>query len=101
MPHRHKRSVSPMNRSSKSPYQKLVGKELDLLLLAGCSCLLTVLYHPVSEALQISHSVNSSQPAAITQINTTSSNQSGPIHTTLPPKRENIKREEDDEVSPS
>ncbi len=100
MPRRHKRLVAPMNRSPKSRYRKLVGKELDLLLLAGCSCLLTVLYHPVSEVLQTSQSVNGSQPAAITQVNKTPSSQSGPIHTTLPPKQETIKREEDDEVKP-
>ena len=31
----------------------LRGKYLDLLLLAGCSCLITLLHHPVAEALTL------------------------------------------------
>jgi hypothetical protein len=59
-----------------SRLRKPTSKELDLLLLAGCSCLMTLLYHPVAEALQTSPGMNSGSPAIATSttIPTTSMN---------------------------
>lgn len=37
------------HHSSINPW--LSGKNLDLVVLAGCSCLLTLLYHPVIDAV--------------------------------------------------
>ncbi|MGA7932804.1 MAG: hypothetical protein WCA35_04430 [Kovacikia sp.] len=82
-------------RPQNSRTLKLVSRDLDLLLLAGCSCLLTVLYHPVAEALQSAQSVNNAQVAVATQTSKAPVNSTSPIHTTLPPRREAIKEEED------
>ncbi|MDX2100760.1 MAG: hypothetical protein SFW36_23525 [Leptolyngbyaceae cyanobacterium bins.59] len=35
---------------------------MDLWLLAGCSCLLTLLHHPIAEALTASHSATTPLP---------------------------------------
>ncbi len=74
--------------------RKLLSKELDLLLLAGCSCLLTVLYHPVAEALQSAHTANSNQGAIAAQTSKTPSNSTAPMYLSIPPKREEIKEDE-------
>ncbi|MEX0272264.1 hypothetical protein AB3R30_24410 [Leptolyngbyaceae cyanobacterium UHCC 1019] len=57
-------SVKSSIRSRNGRFRKPSSKELDLLLLAGCSCLMTILYHPVAEALQTAPTSGSS--AAIT-----------------------------------
>jgi hypothetical protein len=75
--------------------RKLVGKDLDLLLLAGCSCLLTVLYHPVAEALHSAQLVNNAQAAVATQTSKAPANQTNSIYTTLPPRREEIREDEE------
>jgi hypothetical protein len=94
-----------MNRQSHRPSRisaaplrsrlgwKLRGRELDLLLLAGCSCLITTLSHPVVEALQ-ARSVNSAPAAATTQTQPAQSSSSLAISAALPTRREDIQEEE-------
>lgn len=73
------------------------GKQLDMLVLAGCSCLLTLLYHPVANALQSSSAQAASQSGVevATHINATT-NWAGAVHVTLPPKEETVVDEEDE-----
>ncbi|NJP10840.1 MAG: hypothetical protein HC866_16325 [Leptolyngbyaceae cyanobacterium RU_5_1] len=75
--------------------RKPTSKELDLFLLAGCSCLLTVLYHPVAEALQAHHSSSGAISAIATRTSKTASNPMNAFHLTLLPGRENIQEEEE------
>ena len=90
------RSRSTVFRTPKSLRPPTV-KELDLLILAGCSCLMTVLYHPVAETMQSASTTSggAGNPIA-TQISHT--NPSSPVHTTLPPKRETLRKEEEEEA---
>jgi hypothetical protein len=71
-------------------------KELDLLILAGCSCLMTLLYHPVADALQ-STSSNAS-PTSIS-VNTSSQahtmNAMGHLQVAKPSDHEGIVEEEE------
>lgn len=69
----------------------LRGRELDLLLLAGCSCLITTLAHPVAEALQ-ARSVNVT-PVAV-QTGQAQSSQPMTVGAALPTRREEIHEEE-------
>jgi hypothetical protein len=62
--------ISPVRRR-KGQWRKPNSKELDLLLLAGCSCLMTILYHPVAEALQTAQPSGSSAAIATTTSKTT------------------------------
>jgi hypothetical protein len=74
-------------------WRKPTSKELDLLLLAGCSCLMTVLYHPVASALQPPSSLN----GVSTAITTTAQNSSNPMnafHLVPLPKQDEIQEEE-------
>ncbi|MDX2229136.1 MAG: hypothetical protein NW220_05845 [Leptolyngbyaceae cyanobacterium bins.349] len=82
---------SAANRPAK--VRKPTSKELDLFLLAGCSCLLTLLYHPVAQALQ-SHSGQNSSTAIASQTSTAPTNGMNAFHLTLP-SREEIKEEEE------
>ncbi|MBD2021013.1 hypothetical protein H6F43_12570 [Leptolyngbya sp. FACHB-36] len=75
--------------------RKPTSKELDLLLLAGCSCLLTLLHHPIADGLQSSTSVSRTTPIAA-QVSRTSSGPIGSLHLTLPPEREKIRDDEED-----
>ena len=88
--------IQPIHPTSLSRKRhQLIGKELDLLLLAGCSCLLTLLYHPVAEALQANQVAASAQSPIAIQVNQTPANSSSLIHLALPPAREGI--QDDDE----
>jgi hypothetical protein len=70
--------------------RRLLSKELDLFLLAGCSCLLTLLYHPVADALAPQSSISGSQkvPAQVNSVNFNGT--VAPFHLTLPPEREDL-----------
>jgi hypothetical protein len=82
--------------SQKSPRYKLTTKELDLLLLAGCSCLLTVLCHPTAEAFQ-PHSTNSmSSQVPASQVSQTTPRATSQLLLTLPSKRDEIQSEAED-----
>lgn len=78
----------------KAKGRKPTSKELDLLLLAGCSCLLTVLYHPVAEALQ-THGMGTGSSAISTQASNAPMNSMNAFHMVLPPAREDGKEEEE------
>ena len=71
-------------------------KNLDLALLAGCSCLLTVLYHPVANAFA-SHSAtsatNSGSAASAAGLVTSQPRQSTPLQMTMPQRKLNAKRD--------
>ena len=56
----------PQYRSRSGQWRKPTSKELDLWLLAGCSCLLTVLYHPVANALHAPSATKSGSAIAAT-----------------------------------
>ena len=81
--------------SSRKHRQKLIGKELDLLILAGCSCLLTLLYHPVAEALQTNPSSTTAQSAIATRLSKMPVNVGGMIYLALPPEQEGIQEEDE------
>jgi hypothetical protein len=89
--------MKPASQRQKSRYRKPTSKELDLLLLAGCSCLLTVLYHPVADALQSIQSGSQAQGAISSQVSRVPQ-QAGSIYLTLPPKREEVKEEEEEQA---
>lgn len=98
MPRRRPLRVVSTVESRATQIRKPSGKELDLVLLAGCSCLMTILYHPVADALQASptaaRSVNTDVAA---QVSRTQSTWSTAIQMTLPAKREKIVEEESEE----
>lgn len=80
-------------QNGKAKLRKPSSKELDLFLLAGCSCLLTMLYHPVANALQ-SHSSQSSGSAIAAQTSTTTPNSVTAFHLIVP-SRDEVKEEEE------
>jgi hypothetical protein len=75
-------------------WRKPTSKELDLLLLAGCSCLMTVLYHPVANALQTPGSLNGAT-AALTTTAQTPSNSVNAFHIIPLPKQDEIQEDEE------
>jgi hypothetical protein len=84
------------SQHSAAKLRKPTSKELDLLLLAGCSCLMTVLYHPVAEALQTPQLGGTTNSAIATQTaKTTTHNSMNAFHLVLPATREEITEEED------
>ncbi|MBD1860193.1 MULTISPECIES: hypothetical protein [Trichocoleus] len=63
-------------------------KNLDLFLLAGCSCLLTLIYQPVGEAFSSSGAiVKGTTSVATTAIVETKSRGSSAIQLTLPERK--------------
>jgi hypothetical protein len=63
-------------------------KNLDLFLLAGCSCLLTLIYHPVAEAFSGSEiTLKGTAPVATTAVIETKSQHSSAIQLTLPERK--------------
>ncbi len=78
------------NMPSRKPQRRLLSKELDLLLLAGCSCLLTLLHHPVTEAIQAQSPARTAPVETSTQ--TGSQNTiAGQFAVTMPPERKKAK----------
>lgn len=96
MPRRRPNPVILPAQAPTTRRRKVTGKELDMLLLASCSCLVTVLSHPVANALQSIQSVNTSQGAIAAQVSQAPQS-SGSFYVTMPPKREEIKDEENEE----
>jgi hypothetical protein len=93
MPRRHPKSVNRSSQGRQVGWRKPTSKELDLLLLAGCSCLMTVLYHPVANALQNPAAINGTSTA----ITTTAQIPPSPMnsfHLVPLPKQEEIQEEE-------
>lgn len=88
---RSRSTVSRTRRSLRPP----TGKELDLLILAGCSCLMTILYHPVAETMQSASNPSGGNRPIASEVSRTP--QSTPIHTTLPPQRETLRKEDEEE----
>lgn len=95
MPRTRKPQINSVNRFRKIRLQTPTSKELDLLLLAGCSCLLTVIYHPVADALQSFHSNSPTSGAVSSQMSTTHQASSSVI-LSLPPKRDEIQEDEEE-----
>ncbi len=73
--------------------RKPSSKELDLFLLAGCSCLLTMLYHPVANALQ-THASQTSGSAIAAQTSTAATNSTNAFHLIVPARDEAQEEEE-------
>ncbi len=70
-------------------------KNLDLALLAGCSCLLTVLYHPVANAFA-SHSATTASNGSVAStagLVTSQPQQSNSLQLTMPQRKLNAKRD--------
>jgi hypothetical protein len=92
-----KRSHRPLVRATATPAQlrprflgwRLRSRELDLLLLAGCSCLITTLSHPVAEALQV-RSLNSTTAAVSTHAGQTTQAQIVAMNAAIPAKRDEL-----------
>jgi hypothetical protein len=80
--------------SNRVKLRKPTSKELDLLLLAGCSCLMTVLYHPVADALRTPQSGASVNGAIATHAQKTTTNSMNAFHLVLPPTREESEEED-------
>ncbi len=76
--------VKPMKRSQNC---LLRAKNLDLFLLAGCSCLLTLIYHPVAEAFSESGVIVKGPTAAVTAIVETEPRRLNAIQLTLPERK--------------
>ncbi|MBL1178079.1 hypothetical protein [Pantanalinema sp. GBBB05] len=93
MPRQRRPILLPVSSQRRQP--KLRSKELDLLVLAGCSCLFTLLYHPVAEALQ-SPSINQSQSTTSSHMGQTSVNHTNTSSPALPSRREEIQAEEEE-----
>ncbi len=75
--------------------RQLAGRDVDLLVLAGCSCLMTLLHHPVAEALRSHSTVGSVQPMPAQTQRTGAT-----LHLSLamPPERPTLQGEEEEEV---
>ncbi len=71
--------------------RRLLSKELDLLLLTGCSCLLTLLHHPISEAIQAQSPARNAPLEASTQTGQKDIKLAGQFSVTLPPERKRVK----------
>jgi hypothetical protein len=91
---RYKPQIKLAAHFHKVRLQKPTSKELDLMLLAGCSCLLTVMYHPVADALQSFHSHSHASGAIASQLSP--SPPSSSLVLSMPPRREEIQEEEDE-----
>lgn len=84
--------ISPIR--SRNRFRKPSSKELDLLLLAGCSCLMTILYHPVAEALQTAQT-NGSSTAIATTTSKTAPNAMNSFHLIAQSSRDESQDEEE------
>lgn len=93
MSRRHPNLVNFPQRAHCLRWRKPTSKELDLMLLAGCSCLMTVLYHPVASALQTPSGINGAS-TAITTTAQTASNPMNAFHLVPLPKQDEIQEEE-------
>jgi len=81
----------PLQRTKR---HALVSKELDLVLLAGCSCLMTLLHHPIAEALQsVPATESSTRTEVVAQFNQASEGMT--LSLSLPSKRDEIEDEEE------
>lgn len=86
----------PPSRSARFPQDTtrypLRTQDLDFLILAGCSCLLTLLYHPAIEQIQggskvASSSTSNSAPTSVA---------SHGVYNAVEPKRQSFRIEEDE-----
>ncbi len=93
------RSANDYSRISAAPPRlgrrawKLRGRELDLLLLAGCSCLITTLSHPVAEVLQ-ARAGHATQQAVANQSQPSRSSPSFALEAAVPTRRDELQEEE-------
>jgi hypothetical protein len=93
-------SCNPMTRKRlkqtipglpRKTQRRLLSKELDLLLLTGCSCLLTLLHHPISEAIQAQSPARNAPMEASTQTGQQNVKLAGQFSVTMPPERKKLK----------
>lgn len=80
---------------SRQAQRRLLSKELDLLLLTGCSCLLTLLHHPISEALQAQSPARNAPIETSTQSGQKDVKLAGQFSVTMPPERKKLKVEKE------
>jgi hypothetical protein len=89
--------------SPASPRQLLRTKDIDLLLLAGCSCLLTLLHHPVLEQLSPAGQANGSsgqdKSVAARSGSTSSTPRLSAFPGVMPSERTRFRLEDDEEAS--
>ena len=71
--------------------RRLLSKELDLLLLMGCSCLLTLLHHPISEVIQAQSPARNAPLETSTQTGQSDVKLVGQFSVTMPPERKKMK----------
>jgi len=94
MPNHHRVQPLAHHRQQRSKIRrKPTGKELDLLVLAGCSCLMTLLHHPVSDALK-AHTSTSNVASVPTRSHSTKLLTSFSL--ALPPERERPEIQEEE-----
>lgn len=89
--HQVKQPLQPFKLKRIALHQP-TNKELDLMLLAGCSCLMTLLYHPVAETLR-AHSTSTAMQSVPAQTQSERS-ATGQFYMSPPPTREELKEEE-------
>ncbi|MBW4470274.1 MAG: hypothetical protein KME45_07695 [Stenomitos rutilans HA7619-LM2] len=77
----------PFRKASR----RLLSKELDLLLLTGCSCLLTLLHHPISEAIQAQSPARNAPIETSTQTGQSNAKIVSQFSITMPPDRKKLK----------
>ena len=79
------------DRPFRKAQRRLLSKELDLLLLTGCSCLLTLLHHPIGEAIQAQSPTRNAPIETSTQTGQSDVKTAGQFSVTLPPERKKMK----------
>ncbi len=70
-------------------------KDLDFLILAGCSCLLTFLYHPALDQIQ-GNAKGSTKPTSSTTSSTPKPTNSLGAYSAVEPKRQSFRIEEEE-----
>jgi hypothetical protein len=76
---------------ARKTQRRLLNKELDLLLLTGCSCLLTLLHHPISEAIQAQSPARNAPIETSTSTGQSNVRLTGQFAVTMPPERKKLK----------
>lgn len=86
-----KLKLATPSQPSRKAQRRLLSKELDLLLLTGCSCLLTLLHHPISQAIQAQSPARNAPIETSTQTGQKNVKLAGQFSLTLPPERKKLK----------
>ncbi|NJN29973.1 MAG: hypothetical protein HC824_05640 [Synechococcales cyanobacterium RM1_1_8] len=84
-----------LNSGNVAPRSLLRNKDLDFLILTGCSCLITLLHHPTINHLQTASGSAASSPASSQSSAPRTSQTSLGNYSAVPPKRQSFTIEEE------